>query len=590
MIFCAYISEKNINKENLAGAEERGAKMDTILIQSLSLVEESESSDSPETTGSLLVPDPDSEYGYTVEEMPETYGTILTEEEFAEKFGSYQAINNVALSNYLPFLLPFTASICLAYLLNRFLQPRLNRFQWVNHLLSVALFFTLFMWRWWIRLPRGLYYLFPIMEMILLLAGIFLIYRGKCSKKIYAGVTFEAVFGLCQALYTYGQLFFKELGSYLDLPQNSEIFRLYSYMKDSSSSAHASETINIYFDWEKCLMLFLACMVLILSVRKLVRMGKRDTEGIPRSELYFLLMPSFAAVVYSIFTGAAYFLVSNSVFVDWATWDDPLQSMTLYFMMPFLAVASLLCILYAYGIYQKLVSYVEEKQRAVILENQVNQMQGHIKEIEELYTGIRSMRHDMQNCLFDIKSLLAAQGIDVEENGSELAGYFSGIGNALDTLKFSIHTGNPVTDVVINGKARRAKDRGIQFDSEFRFPKDYGIDAFDLSIILNNSLDNALEACELLQEKDSEAKAYIKIRSYCKNNMFLMEMENSCDGLVIETGNGTALQTRKGDAVQHGLGYQNILRCAEKYFGGADYRCSGQTFQLTVMLQKNLTS
>ena len=71
--------------------------------------------------------------------------------------------------------------------------------------------------------------------------------------------------------------------------------------------------------------------------------------------------------------------------------------------------------------------------------------------------------------------------------------------------------------------------------------------------------------------------------------MFLMEMENNCDGLVIETGNGTALQTRKGDAVQHGLGYQNILRCAEKYFGGADYSCSGQTFQLTVMLQKNLT-
>ena len=111
-------------------------------------------------------------------------------------------------------------------------------------------------------------------------------------------------------------------------------------------------------------MLFLACAVLVLSVRKLARMGERDTEGIPRSELYFLLMPSFAAIVYSIFTGAAYFLVSNSVFVDWATWDDPVQSMTLYFMILFLAVASLFCILYAYGIYQKLVSYVEEKQRA----------------------------------------------------------------------------------------------------------------------------------------------------------------------------------------------------------------------------------
>ena len=47
---------------------------------------------------------------------------------------------------------------------------------------------------------------------------------------------------------------------------------------------------------------------------------------------------------------------------------------------------------------------------------------------------------------------------------SGLAGYFSGIGTALDTLKFSIHTGNPVTDVVLNGKARRAKEHGILFD------------------------------------------------------------------------------------------------------------------------------
>lgn len=45
-------------------------------------------------------------------------------------------------------------------------------------------------------------------------------------------------------------------------------------------------------------------------------------------------------------------------------------------------------------------------------------MQAHIREIEQLYTGVRSMRHDMQNYLFDIKSLLAAQGVSVEGEGS----------------------------------------------------------------------------------------------------------------------------------------------------------------------------
>ena len=62
-----------------------------------------------------------------------------------------------------------------------------------------------------------------------------------------------------------------------------------------------------------------------------------------------------------------------------------------------------MCILYAYIIYQKLITYMEEKQRAVILENQVEQMQGHIREIEQLYTGIRSMACWRRITSFDIK-------------------------------------------------------------------------------------------------------------------------------------------------------------------------------------------
>ena len=57
-------------------------------------------------------------------------------------------------------------------------------------------------------------------------------------------------------------------------------------------------------------------------------------EEIPRSELYFLLTPAFAGIVYSVFTEVARLLLKNSVFVNWATWDSPAQSMTLYFMIP----------------------------------------------------------------------------------------------------------------------------------------------------------------------------------------------------------------------------------------------------------------
>ena len=171
------------------------------------------------------------------------------------------------------------------------------------------------------------------------------------------------------------------------------------------------------------------------------------------------------------------------------------------------------------------------------------------------------------------------------EGEGELAGYFSGIGTALDALNFYFHTGNPVTDVVLNGKYQQAKSLGIQFDSEFLFPSDYGIDVFDLSIILNNALNNALEACEVLSGSDPEAERFINVTSYCKNNMFLIEVKNSFDGTVCVTEDG-GLKSRKQDTHRHGLGFQNIVRCADKYLGSADYTCCDRTFTLIVMLQK----
>lgn len=557
--------------------------MNAVLIKSVIFSEEPDTLETAENSGAVLVPDPDSENGYRVEEAPSTWKT-LTEEEYVAESSSKNAIENMGLSSKFPFLFALTASICLVYLLNRFLKSGAGRIKWLGNILLTAVFFALFQHHWWIRLPRSVYYLFPVLEAVLLLAVISLVSRKSFSKKIYIAVTFQAVFGLCEVLRSYGELFLERLGDCLGSASDVELFPLYSYMADAYP--YASLNIRIYLDWEACLMLVLSCVVMILSVRKLARGGHRNMEEIPRSELYFLLTPAFAGIVYSVFTEVARLLLKNSVFVNWATWDSPAQSMTLYFMIPFLAAAFLMCILYAYIIYQKLITYMEEKQRAVILENQVEQMQGHIREIERLYTGIRSMRHDMQNYLFDIKSLLAARGIDVEEKGSELAGYFSGIGTSLDALNYSIHTGHPVTDVVLNGKAGRAKERGIRFNSEFRFPADYGIDAFDLSIILNNSLDNALEACEILLGQKPEAGTYIEVKSCCKGNMFLLEVENSCDGVLLEAESAEAPLTRKKDTARHGLGFQNILRCSEKYFGSAKYSCSGQTFHLTVMLQK----
>ena len=557
--------------------------MDEFDIQTVSDSENPSPSDSSELNSLQLVPDPESENGWRVEKNPSVSLVPVEEVYTEEQLRSMNGVEYAALSEQLSFLFPAVAGICLVCLLARCLKPRLRIPHWISSSLLTGLSFLVFYRGWQNFLPDSLSPLLPVLDMVLLFGLLTLFCRGRISKRIYLSITFLALYELCSVLYLYGKQFLEKLCGYFHVSTSPSLFPVYSWVVNPGEASWRM-TITVGVDWAGCLMLLLSCIILILSVRKLTRFAPGEEEGIPRNELLFLLSPEFTGIVFFTFINVSRSLLVNPAFLKWTARGNPFFDLSLYFLIFFVAATTILCILYAYNIYQKLIASMQDKQRAALLASQVDQMQAHIREIEQLYTGVRSMRHDMQNYLFDIKSLLAAQGVSVEGEG-ELAGYFSGIGTALDALNFYFHTGNPVTDVVLNGKYQQAKSMGIQFDSEFLFPSDYGIDVFDLSIILNNALNNALEACEVLSGSDPEAERFISVTSYCKNNMFLIEVKNSFDGTVCVTEDG-GLKSRKQDTHRHGLGFQNIVRCVDKYLGSADYTCCDRTFTLIVMLQK----
>ena len=557
--------------------------MDEFDIQTVSDSENPSPSDSSELNSLQLVPDPESENGWRVEKNPSVSLVPVEEIYTEEQLRSMNGVEYASLSEQLSFLFPAVAGICLVCLLARCLKPRLRIPHWISSSLLTGLSFLVFYRGWQNFLPDSLSPLLPVLDMVLLFGLLTLFCRGRISKRIYLSITFLALYELCSVLYLYGKQFLEKLCGYFHVSTSPSLFPVYSWVVNPGEASWRM-TITVGVDWAGCLMLLLSCIILILSVRKLTRFAPGEEEGIPRNELLFLLSPTFTGIVLFTFINVSRSLLVNPAFLKWTARGNPFFDLSLYFLIFFVAATTILCILYAYNIYQKLIASMQDKQRAALLASQVDQMQAHIREIEQLYTGVRSMRHDMQNYLFDIKSLLAAQGVSVEGEG-ELAGYFSGIGTALDALNFYFHTGNPVTDVVLNGKYQQAKSLGIQFDSEFLFPSDYGIDVFDLSIILNNALNNALEACEVLSGSEPEAERFISVTSYCKNNMFLIEVKNSFDGTVCVTEDG-GLKSRKQDTHRHGLGFQNIVRCADKYLGSADYTCCDRTFTLIFMLQK----
>lgn len=62
-------------------------------------------------------------------------------------------------------------------------------------------------------------------------------------------------------------------------------------------------------------------------------------------------------------------------------------------------------------LFQKMVQYHEENGKRTLLENQVRQMQKEIAQIQDIYTDMRGLRHDMRSHLANI-SLLTKGTID----------------------------------------------------------------------------------------------------------------------------------------------------------------------------------
>ena len=107
------------------------------------------------------------------------------------------------------------------------------------------------------------------------------------------------------------------------------------------------------------------------------------------------------------------------------------------------------------------------------------------------------------------------------------------------------------------------EEKGIDFSCNFHYPIESEVNSFDISIILNNALSNAIEAIE--REKLKEGN-HISLVSNRRKNMYIIEVTNSYKGILkTDTENGLP-KTRKTDE-GHGFGLSSIRHVARRYLG-----------------------
>ena len=252
--------------------------------------------------------------------------------------------------------------------------------------------------------------------------------------------------------------------------------------------------------------------------------------------------------------------------------DNP----ALVYLVPIVCVFLLTMIVIEVMLYRKMKDYQMEAESRKRLEEQLIRMRREIHEIEDMYADIRTMRHDLNGHIANLSALFQSN-TDKKEWGI----YIDRMQKTVDRLEFSLNTGNPITDVICNRYAMQAERNGVRFTSEFAYPKDSGVDGYDIGIILSNALENALAA-----SCGYDGKPFISLRSYLRKGLFFIEVKNSFVGeLILEEETGLPATT-KTDGKAHGQGLISIRRQAEKYLGGMDIEIlENKEFLLVVYMQ-----
>lgn len=231
---------------------------------------------------------------------------------------------------------------------------------------------------------------------------------------------------------------------------------------------------------------------------------------------------------------------------------------------------SIVAILVVIVMFQNWKEMQEEQRGQELVLNQISDMKKYIEEVEKLYRDIRSMRHDMGNHIQTLEHLVAHNNMD------DATEYLEHLKNEWDEVSPEIKTGSSVIDVILMEKLREAKERQIRFLSDFHYPQNTKLNAFDLSVIMNNALNNCMENV-------SGDDPYISIYSFRKNSIFMITIKNSFVG-HLNFGDSDLPETTKSGR-EHGMGLNNIRRVARMYMGDISLEQGNEEVILSIMMQ-----
>ncbi len=213
-------------------------------------------------------------------------------------------------------------------------------------------------------------------------------------------------------------------------------------------------------------------------------------------------------------------------------------------------------------------THIKTTARLLQMKNEL--LEQSYKDMQKLYMNNQYIFHDFKHHMILLKNYLN------NKKYGKAASYLEKITEPIDRMGHYIHTGCDVLDLVLNIKRNEAEQKGIRYLVEVDREIHMNIHETDLGNIFFNLLDNAIEACEKIEEQDKWIRVVIKK----KNKIYIMKVENSIEKpVVIKDGE---YLTDKTDKRRHGIGMKSVETSVKQYGGDVKWSHTKDRFIVVI--------
>ncbi|CEP79519.1 ATP-binding protein [Paraclostridium sordellii] len=184
---------------------------------------------------------------------------------------------------------------------------------------------------------------------------------------------------------------------------------------------------------------------------------------------------------------------------------------------------------------------------------------------------IRNLYHDMKNHMICIEKIYG-------END-----YIKSINKQLNEFTYIYNTNNIILDIILNDKRNICENKKIELIADINFKECNFIDITDVCSIFSNIIDNAIEACDKIENNKIEKK--IRLKGTNVNRLYVLKCENTKLNKINKKNE--LFMTDKKDKFLHGVGIKSIKASVEKYNGNLELNDLGNKFLVNICIPLN---